>query len=314
MKNIILTFATVLSFIACEKKESDYGSEHLNSSEISTDSANTSNSVHVDSLQKPISYGHETIGPTLKDTIVVKIQDLKEQKQLLTEKVAKEMDSASKSEIISEIKITQKKIDSVQNRLISNIKKAKVTPRNIRETKVIYRDAPKPKLVVNTAKVTKKGEIEIQVDDLELAQAITKEQIKKYDGTIKSEEISSYQNRNFDYLKINVPFDKSEYLIKDLENNVGKIVSRNIEIIGDEYAKNAVCYLGITLTNHSQEAVVPVTSKSFGGRTIGAFGSGWNVIQEIFLFILPFWPVFLIGGGVYYFYMKKKTEEVNHKA
>ena len=314
MKNIILTFATVLSFIACEKKEAGNASENLDATEVTTDSTATLNAGEADSIQKPISYGHEIADTMLKDTAVIKIQHLKEQQQLLTEKVAKEMDSATRSEIISEIKITQKKIDSVKNRFVSNVKKPKVTPRVIRETKVVYRDAPKPKVVVNTPKITKKGELEIEVDDLELAQAITKEQIRKYDGTVKSEEISSYQNRNFDYLKINVPFDKSEYLIKDLETNVGKIVSQNIEIIGEEYAKNAMCYLEITLTNHAQEAVVPVAAKSFGGRTLGAVGSGWNVIQEIFLFILPFWPVFLIGGGVYYFFTKKKSEEINRKA
>ncbi|QDP85143.1 DUF4349 domain-containing protein [Chryseobacterium sp. SNU WT5] len=308
MKKIILTFVTVFSLIACEKPTSDATSESSESAIINADSASTSNAVKFDSVQKPLEYGHETTSSSIKDTAVVKIEDLKEQKQLLTEKVAKEIDSATRSTIISEIKITQQKIDSVKGKIVSVSKKQTITPRVARETKVIYRDVPKPKVITRVQKITKKGELEIQVDDIELAQTITKEQIRKYDGTIKSEEISSYQNRQFDYLKINVPLNKSEYLIKDLETNVGKIVSRNIEIIGEEYGKNAVCYLEITLTSHSQEAVVPVTSKSFGGRTVGAVGSGWNVIQEIFLFILPLWPLFLIGGGIYYFMKRKRAQ------
>lgn len=310
MKKIILTFVTVLSIIACEKKEAGFEETVFSNSTDSTSSANTAiydgatNSAKNDSILD---------AAVTKDTTVVKIQELKEEKKLLTEKVAQEMDSATRTTIISEIKITQQKIDSVKGKIAATSKKRQIAvPKIIRETKVIYRDAPTPKIIVApTPQITKKGELEIMVDDLDIAQAITKDQIKKYDGVVKSEQISSYQNREFDYLKISVPLDKSDYLIADLENNVGTITSRNIEITGQEIGKNTVCHLEITLFKDSTEAAVAASPKSFGGRTLGAVGSGWNVIQEIFLLMLPFWPVFLIGGGVYYYYKKKRTEEVN---
>jgi hypothetical protein len=110
-------------------------------------------------------------------------------------------------------------------------------------------------------------------------------------------------------LQISVPFDKSHYLINDLEENVGTIVKRNIEISGVDYTENTMCDLEITLVNNSKEASAIASSASFGGRSMGAIGSGWNVIQEIFLFILPFWPLFLIGAGVFYYFKKKKSEE-----
>lgn len=305
MKKIILTFVTVFSLVACKKTGNTENTENTNSSMVADSASHSS-----DSLQTPMNKVKDSSTTIPKDTAVVKIEVLKEQKKLLTEKVAKEMDSATRTSIISEIKITQQKIDSTKAKIVSTRVKKKVAPQIIRETKIIYRENQQPKIVETAPKITKKGELEILVTDFEHAQLVTKEQITKYDGIVKSEQISSDENKQFDYLKVSVPLEKSEYLIKDLEQNVGKITSRNIEITGEEYTKNSVCHLEITLVNTSEKAAIGAASKSFGGRTLSAVGSGWNVIQEIFLFILPFWPLFLIGGGIYYFLKKKKTQEL----
>lgn len=301
MKNIILTFLTVCSIVACKKTET---TENTDSSMV-TDSI----SATLDSIQIPINKVKDSSALILKDTAVVKIEVLKEQKKLLTEKVAKELDSATRTSIISEIKITQQKIDSTKAKITSTRVKKKVTPQIIRETKIIYLENPQQKITETAPKIAKKGELEILVNDFEYAQLVTKEQISKYDGIIKSEQILSDENKQIDYLKVSVQLDKSEYLIKDLEQNVGKITSRNIEITGEEYAKNSVCHLEITLVNTTDKPAIAGSSKSFGGRSLGAVGSGWNVIQEIFLFILPFWPLNLFGGGIYYFLKRKKINE-----
>ena len=305
MKKIILTFVTVFSLVACKKTGYTENTENTNSSMVADSASHSS-----DSLQTPMNKVKDSSTTIPKDTAVVKIEVLKEQKKLLTEKVAKELDSATRTSIISEIKITQQKIDSTKAKIVSARVKKKVAPQIIRETKIIYQENQQPKIVETAPKITKKGELEILVTDFEHAQLVTKEQISKYDGIVKSEQISSDENKQFDYLKVSVPQEKSEYLIKDLEQNVGKITSRNIEITGEEYTKNSVCHLEITLVNTSEKSAIGAASKSFGGRTLSAVGSGWNVIQEIFLFILPFWPLFLIGGGIYYFLKKKKMQEL----
>ncbi|SFI27929.1 DUF4349 domain-containing protein [Halpernia frigidisoli] len=310
MKKLILTIFAVISLTACKKSEINSSSETLDSLNVKTDSSPPNNVSVYDSIQKPLDKTQDSVKSIIKDTVVVKIQDLKDQKKLLTEKVAKAMDSVTKKEIISEIKITQQKIDSVKNRLVSNLKKRKISPKVIEKTKVVYRNYSKTNNEV-LPKITKKGELEIQVDDFETAQYDAKEQIRKYDGVVKGEQISSNENKQFDYLQVSVPLDKSDYLIKDMELNVGKITSRNIEITGQDFSKNSVCLLEITLVNNSEKAIVSSGKKSFGGRSLGAVGSGWNVIQEIFLFVLPFWPVILIGGGIYYHFKKKKSENSN---
>ena len=308
MKNIILTFLTVCTLASCKKTETA-NSEDSSSSSINADSSSVANNSQFDSISKPFNLNKDSAVAIKKDTAIVKIQKLNDEKKLLTEKVAKEMDSATRSTIVSEIKITQKKIDSVRTALVSNTKKRKISPKVIRETKVIYREIPKREAIVSAPKITKTGSLEIQVDNMEIAKYSTKEQISKYDGKVKSEQISSDDMQQISYLKILVPFDKSDYLINDLENNVGKIVSRDIQITGEQYAKNSVCTLDISLVKDFEKGAVVSTPKSFGGRSLGAVGSGWNVIEEIFLFILPFWPMFLIGGGLYYFLKRKKSEE-----
>ncbi|MFC6268381.1 DUF4349 domain-containing protein [Frigoriflavimonas asaccharolytica] len=313
MKKIVLTLITVFSLIACQKSEVDAAKNAVENSEIaenlSTMSADSVSS-SLDNLPKLTKEQTDAALATIKGTAEGKIAELKEEKELLTEKVAKELDSATRKTIVSEIKIAQQKIDSVKNSIATKVNTKSTAPKIIRETKVVYRETPRAEKQEAAPRIVKNGQLEILVEDVSLAKDATKEQIEKYDGIIKNEKNSSYNDEEYTYLKVAVPLEKSEYLIQDLENYVGKIVSRNVEITGQDYAKNSICNLEITLANNTENASVATTPTSFGGRTLGAVGSGWNVIQEIFLFILPFWPVFLIGGIVYYFVKKKKAEKV----
>ena len=75
------------------------------------------------------------------------------------------------------------------------IEKIKIPQQVLHETKVIYRESPKPKKApIFTKKITKSGTLEILVDDMESGRELAKEQIEKYDGSIKSEQV--YENEN----------------------------------------------------------------------------------------------------------------------
>ncbi|MGZ5264357.1 MAG: hypothetical protein ACXWBY_03380, partial [Kaistella sp.] len=41
----------------------------------------------------------------------------------------------------------------------------------------------------------------------------------------------------------------------------------------------------------------------------GAFMKGFKVLGDAFLFLLPFWPLFLIGGLVWYFIHRNKKKK-----
>ena len=304
MKKIIVAFVCISSLIACSKNEA--GNESPNTAELLEDTLVVPGKNDLILNSKRV----DSIVATAKDTAVVKIQQLNDQKRLLTEKVAKELDSASRTAVVSEIKMTQQKIDSVRNTLAKTAQKIASTPKVVRETKVIYRDRPKTKTPVALPQITKSGELVIQVANMENAQVAVRDQLRKYDAVIKNEQISSYQEQQSQYLEISVPVAKSDYLISDLESQVGKLTTKNIEIYSLENGRNAVCHLGITLTSDQESALADGHSKTFGGRSLGAVGSGWTVIQDIFIFLLPFWPVFLLGGGIYYYIRKKKMKGV----
>ena len=297
MKKIVLSLIVALSIVSCKKMEN---TENQNPT-ISADSA----AANVESNDSTVAL--------VKKEVTSKILELEEEKKMLDEKFKTEIDSSAKELIVTEIKNTQKKIDSAKDKVVSTIEKIKIPERIVKETKVIYKDAPKPKVMAEPAKsVVKTGILEILVDDMELAKEVTKEQIRKYDGTIKTEQISMGNDQKMDFLKIRLPYEKSDYLIEDLERNVGKIDYKNIQITGDQYSKNAFCDLEITLyAKNSKLAATSATPESFGGRMASAISSGWNVIEEIFFFFLPFWPLFLIAGGVYYFIKKKEKNPEN---
>ena len=137
--------------------------------------------------------------------------------------------------------------------------------------------------------------------------------IKKYDGILKSENLTSYNNEKAAFLKVKIPTDKFDYLIEDLSNNYGEITAKNIETSGYNSSKNNFCDVEITLTEYKNGAVNNnETSKTFGDKFFDAISSGWEVIVSIFLFILPFWPIFLVGGIIFYFYKKKNNTIQKH--
>jgi hypothetical protein len=89
-----------------------------------------------------------------------------------------------------------------------------------------------------------------------------------------------------------------------LNSNIEDIETKDIQVTGRNYADNTICSIDVNITDKTEAEKEP---KTFGGKSLAAIESGWDVITSIFLFLLPLWPVFLIGGIGYYFYKKKKT-------
>jgi hypothetical protein len=88
-------------------------------------------------------------------------------------------------------------------------------------------------------------------------------------------------------------------------SSIGTIENKGTEITGQNYIENTMCDLEITLYGTAEGYTQSDQPKTFGDQSFAAISSGWSVITGIFLFILPFWPLFLIIGIGYYFYKKK---------
>lgn len=207
-------------------------------------------------------------------------------------------------------------MEEKKDSIIQKVKKATsktVAPQIIRETKIIEKEVPqKDGYELNKSKNTllKKGEIEINVPNAEDAKYIVQEYLTKYDGVLKSENSTSYNEHKITYLKTKVPIQKFDYFIEELSSQLGEVVTKNIESSGYNFINNTFCDVEITLNEKPNTVGLEDENKTFTEQTSDAIGSGWEVVKKIFLFILPFWPIFLIGGLGYYFF-KKKNKKTN---
>ncbi|MDF2551326.1 MAG: hypothetical protein K0R77_601 [Chryseobacterium sp.] len=302
MKKYILLVAVSSTFIMCKKGEA--ATSQMENSVPSADSTLANVTDKVNSVSKNAE--------AVLDSASIKIKDFEKTKSEADEKIestSKSIDSLS--EKIAHMKLeskTEAKKDSSSKkteRIVVNVP----APKIIKETKIIYKDKPKTNsevLTVSKNKMLKSGILELNVNNAETAKEIVKEQVKKYDGFIRSENISLNNNdKKIAYLKVKVPIQKFDYLMDDLSYNIGEVENKGIDVSGQDFVNNTLCDVEITLYGTDSNLAIKDQPESFGAKSLAAVASGWNVITSIFLFILPLWPLFLISGIAYYFYKKK---------
>lgn len=297
MKKFIVLAAVSTMFVMCKKGEATQ--PQLENAINSADST-------VANVGEKINSIHDD-AEAVFDSASIKIKDFEKTKSEAVQKMettSKRIDSLS--EKIGSMKLESKseKKDSL-HKIVVNVPAPKV----IKETKIVYKDKPKKAEAVSQDKMQKTGVLELSVNDAETAKETVKELVKKYDGSVKSENISLNNNdTKIAYLKVKVPIQKFDYLMDDLSFNIGNVENKGIDVSGQDLVSNTLCDIEITLYGTSETAIVKSKPETFGGRSLDAISSGWNVITSIFLFILPLWPLFVIAGIGYYFYKKKNNK------
>lgn len=294
MKKLILTAVILSTFTMCKKAEL----EQANNTIVNADSLIDKASESVENLDSNANAVLDSVNLKAKDLIKNKeeIEKAFENSKNKIDSISENVEKFKKD--IEEKKITSN-IDSIKNQIKKEIPKATKTL-----TKVIYKDKPvKKEPVASVDAMVKNGSVELNVDDISLAKQSVRDIIRKYDGIINTENLVSNDEFQTLYLTTKVPYDKFDYLVEDL-SMLGSIHNKNLEVKGDSYNPNKLCSLDITLYDNHLKPKEP-ENQSFGEKSADAISSGWKVIGDILLFLLPFWPVFLIGGIGYYFYKKK---------
>lgn len=248
------------------------------------------------------------------DSANVKIKEFEDTKNAVKDKIestSKIVDSLS--EKISSVKLetkAEKKAEKKENKIVVNVP----APKIIKETKIVYKNSPKkenPELIQQN-RFIKKGTLELNVNDAETAKEIVKDEVAKYNGFIRSESVSlQNDDKKTAYLKVKVPVQKFDYLMSDLNYNLGTVENMNIETSGHDIVENTMCEIDITLYGQQGNIADDKNPETLGAQSFAAISSGWNVITSIFLFILPLWPLFVIAGIGYYFYKKRKISDKN---
>lgn len=316
MKKFILLVAVSSTFIMCKKGEA--ATSQFENAVNSTDST-------VSAASEKINNIHDQASAAL-DSADVKIKEFEDAKNDIKDKIentSKIVDSLSDkiSSAKLESKIEKKDSTKKEEKIVVNVPAPKV----IKETKIIYKDQPKKENYEVTAlknKMVKSGFIYLNVDNAETVKEVIKEEIKKNDGYIKSEDFSYIVNeptknshdsypekeRKSYTLDVKVPMKNFDDLMSEL-SETGDVESKNVEVFGNNYSDNAICSISINITDKTISDSEP---KTFGDKSFATISSGWNVITSIFLFILPLWPLLLIAGIGYYFYKKRGKNTTNN--
>lgn len=311
MKKFILLAAVSGTFIMCKKAEATQ--DKINEAIHSADSAATVATETIDHVSKTAD--------KVLDSASIKIKDFENTKNDIQQKIehtSKMVDSLSDK--ISNTKLESKieKKDSVEKKS-EKIAVKKPAPKVIKETKIIYKDKPKNdsyELNVAKDKMVKSGYLVIRAENAETVKEIIREEANRNNGYIKSENLSYVEsasphgeNQKIYSLDIKVPIQHFDGLMDAINSNVGDIDTKDIQVSGRNYADNAICTINVNISEKAKKETEP---KTFGGKSLAAIESGWDVITSIFLFILPLWPLFLIAGIGYYFYKKKNKNVPNN--
>lgn len=256
------------------------------------------------------------------DSANVRIKDFEDAKGQIQQKIentSKMVDSLTEKIASTKLESKMEKKDSAEKKT-EKIVVHVPAPKVIKETRIIYKDKPQNDSYELKNKMVKTGILSVKADNSETAKEFVKEETVKNNGYVKNEELSyitakaanrssSYEenSQRVYYMDIKVPIRNFDSLMNDL-SEIGDIETKSIQVSGNSYAENTLCTITVTLTDKSEYEKEP---KTFGEKSLAAVSSGWDVITSVFLFILPLWPLFLIGGIGYYFYKKKKTTDNN---
>jgi uncharacterized protein YoxC len=320
MKKFILLIAVSSTFIMCKKSEAVHS--QMENTVKSADSAASAVSETINSV-------HENADKIL-DSANIRIKDFENAKgeiQQNIENTSKIVDSLSTKIASTKLESKIEKKDSAEKKhekIVVNVPAPKV----IKETKIIYKDSPKNdsyELSTPKNRMVKNGYLSISADNAETVKEMIKEEAAKNNAYIKSEQLSytspePVKNTSPSYpedhqkvydIQIKVPIQNFDGLMNSLSSSISDIESKNIEVSGTQYADNTICTVAVTLIDSTGSGKGPDT---FGGKSLAAISSGWNVITSIFLFILPLWPLLLIAGIGYYFYNKKNKNLPNNNS
>lgn len=303
MKKLVLASLLATTIIACKKSDIADAANKINTA----DSLITEAQQHINTIDSVAKNMDSASLPQLikeKEKIGHVFDDHKKSLDSLTAKISDFKNEIDKEKV-------QKSIDSIKTLVKKEpIKKAKETI-----TKIIYKDKKTEEKPENTKQyqepnLIKSGQIELNVENLALAKDQIKEELQKFDADVKTENLSSNDESQTYYMTAKVPLQKFDYLVQSLSENIGKVKTKNLEVTGNRYNDNTLCNLEITLYQNPGLATT-TKPENFSEKTWSAIASGGGALGNIFLFLLPFWPIFLIAGIGFYFYKKKEQKASN---
>ena len=168
--------------------------------------------------------------------------------------------------------------------------------------------------------IAKTTRLQVSVEDLAAAKSLLNQELSTYNADIITENYTENEGIAKQYLTVKVPLSNFNELVNKM-SSLGNVESKNTEVQGNDYVGSQMCDVELTLvdntpeTNNAEDLNIlndEQKDETFGDKSSNAFMKGFAVLGGLFLALVPFWPIFLIGGIVWYFVAKrnkKKREE-----
>lgn len=337
MKNLFFIILATAALISCDKStiqqttdnikradslftKANDGIKTLDSiSKTITDSDGITKKVIIPEIEKQ----KKSIDSTIKsggwriDSINKQIEKITKNVVVGTE-VVKTLDSANES--LKNGESTIKVLTRTADKILKQTKKQNTTAENsANENRATSQEQNNPVIVppvVEKDPIVKTARLEIQVDDLNAAKALLKQKIRENNADLVTENFSQNEGIQKEYITAKVPLQNFDQLLSNLSGQLGDVKSKSTESEGKDYIASQMCDIEITLLQNENIADNALTKGDEEENTdsfSGAFMKGFKVLGDAMLFLLPFWPLFLIGGLAWYFISRNKKKKAQQE-
>ena len=333
MKNLLIIIITAAAVISCDKSTIQQTTDNIKRADSLFTKANDGIKT-LDSISKTINDSDgiakkviipeiekqkKSIDSTIKsggwriDSINKQIEKITKNVVVGTE-VVKTLDSANNA--LRSGESTIKVLTETADKILKQTKKQNPTPDNStaenRTTPPEQNNQVIVPPVVERDPLVKTARLEIQVDDLSAAKALLKQKMRENNADLVTENFSQTEGIQREYITAKVPLQNFDQLLSNLSGQLGDVKSKSTESEGKDYIASQMCDIEITLLQNKNIASNPIAENqneedknSFGN----AFMKGFKVLGDALLFLLPFWPIFLIGALVWYFISRNKKKK-----
>ncbi len=336
-KTIFSLFTATLLLVACNKTDIQQTADSFKTVDSLFNQAKESYQT-LDSISKIVNDSNSTVGKVI-------LPEINKHKEIIEDAIKKgnvNIDSLNrefkkldnKSQQAQDIR---KAIDSANNAIKSGDNAAlviaetankilKQTSKNNSQTQPEsevqnqnqVQDQPVPQRELYP--IAKTTRLQVSVEDLAAAKALLNQELSTYNADIITENYTENEGIAKQYLTVKVPLSNFNELVNKM-SSLGNVESKNTEVQGNDYVGSQMCDVELTLVDNTPETsnaedlnILNNEQKdeTFGDKSSNAFMKGFAVLSGLFLALIPFWPIFLIAGIVWYFVAKrnkKKREE-----
>ncbi|QDP86519.1 DUF4349 domain-containing protein [Chryseobacterium sp. SNU WT5] len=169
--------------------------------------------------------------------------------------------------------------------------------------------------IVHKDPLVKSARFEIKVEELPNAKSLLNLKISESNANIVSENFSQNEGIQRENISIKVPLQNFDQLSQTLSKEFGDVQLKSTASEGTEYDSNQMCDIELTFIQNEKFAETRIIGNdtdgrqdSFGDKSTNAFMSGFRVLEEITIAVLPFWPIFLIAGLILFFIRRNRNK------